>query len=187
MRILGVDPGSRVTGWGVVDASGWEIRFVAHGVIRAGDEDALGPRLVRLAQGLRSVIAEHGAEEVAIENVFTAKNARSALVLGHARGVLMLAATEAGLPLHEYTPMQVKNAVTGAGRAEKEQVRAALTLQLGLTALPRPLDASDALAIAICHASVSRLAKRLPALLTETPARGHALGNLRRNGRLRLR
>lgn len=191
MRILGIDPGSRVTGWGLLDASGWEIRFVAHGVLRAGEEAALGPRLARLAQGLRHVIEEHGAEVVALEQVFAAKNARSALVLGHARGALLLTASEAGLPVHEYTATEVKSAVTGTGRAEKEQVRAALALQLGLKELPRPLDASDALAIAICHAAASRLATRLP-MLAEAAAgspAGTALAALsnRRRGRLRLR
>ena len=185
MRILGVDPGSRVTGWGVLDSSGWELRFIAHGVIRTGD-GPLGPRLVLLAQGLRAVIEEHGPEAAAIEQVFAAKNARSALVLGHARGALMLTASEAGLPIHEYTPMQVKSAVTGAGRAEKEQVRAALALQLGLKELPRPLDASDALAVAICHAAVSRLAARLPALMGAVPSRSLGLNRGRRRGRLRL-
>ena len=107
---------------------------------------------------------------MAVEQVFTAKNARSALVLGHARGVVLLAASRAGLSFHEYTPMQVKSSVTGYGRAEKEQVQQAVATQLCLREPPKPLDASDALAVALCHAAASRMSERLAA--GETPGGG---------------
>ena len=181
VRILGIDPGSRITGWGVLDSSGWEIRFVAHGAIRAGGEGPLGDRLVLLMAGLREVIVAHGPQIVAIEQVFSAKSARAALVLGHARGVALLAACEAGLPVHEYAPTQVKGAVTGSGRAEKTQVQAALATQLGLRQLPHPLDASDALAVALCHAAASRFLDRLPGVLADAPR-----PRARRRARLRL-
>jgi crossover junction endodeoxyribonuclease RuvC len=162
MRVLGIDPGSRRTGWGVVDADGWEIAFVAAGAIRLDAEGSeLATRLARLAEGLRGVLAAHAPECVAVEQVFSAKNSRSALVLGHARGVALLVAAEAGMPLHEYTPMQVKSAVAGWGRADKRQVQQAVATQLSLRCLPQPLDASDALAVATCHAGAARLEARL--------------------------
>lgn len=165
MRVLGIDPGSRCTGWGVVDADGWEVAYVAAGAIRLGSQRAeLPARLATLAESLRAVLAAHAPECVAVEQVFSAKNARSALVLGHARGVALLVAAEAGLPLHEYTPMQVKSAVAGWGRADKLQVQQAVATQLALRRLPEPLDASDALAIATCHAGAARLEARLARL-----------------------
>ena len=183
MRILGIDPGSRVTGWGILDSSGWEIRFVSHGAIRTDTDAGMGPRLVTLAAGLREVIAAHGPHVAAVEQVFHARNAQSALVLGHARGVILLAASEAGLAIHEYSPSSVKNAVTGSGRAEKEQVQAAITVQLGLRALPRPLDASDALAVALCHAATSRFASSLPLALEAASPRRARRGGARLRAR----
>jgi len=172
MRVLGIDPGSRTTGWGVVDADGWEIAYVAAGAIRTiGDRDALPARLAALAEGLRGVLAAHAPDCVAIEQVFSSKNARSALVLGHARGVALLVAAEAGLPLHEYTPMQVKGAVAGWGRADKRQVQQAVATQLALRQAPEPLDASDALAIATCHAGAARLEARLARMAPHGRAR----------------
>jgi crossover junction endodeoxyribonuclease RuvC len=161
VRILGVDPGSRVTGWGVVETDGWDLSFVAHGVVRCGEKAELADRLRRLADGLEGVIAEHAPESMAVEQVFAARNARSALVLGHARGIALLCGSRAGLSLHEYSPMQVKSSVTGYGRAEKAQVQRAVATQLALRELPKPLDASDALAIALCHAAACRRAGRL--------------------------
>lgn len=162
MRILGIDPGSRITGWGVVEADGWDLRYIDCGAVRtASSGAALAPRLHALARGLREVLERHRPEVVAIENVFTAKNARAALVLGHARGACLLVAAEAGLALHEYQPMQVKASVCGYGRADKHQVRQALVTQLALREPPTPLDASDALAIACCHAGAARLEARL--------------------------
>ena len=163
MKILGVDPGSRVTGWGLVETDGWDLRFVAHGAIRTGEKSELPERLRRIAEALECLVAEHGPEAMAVEQVFTSNNARSALVLGHARGVVLLCGARAGVSLHEYTPMQVKSSVTGYGRAEKGQVQRAVATQLGLRELPKPLDASDALAVALCHAAASRLSRRIAA------------------------
>jgi crossover junction endodeoxyribonuclease RuvC len=192
MRILGIDPGSRVTGWGVLDSSGWDMRLVALGAIRAGDGGPLGNRLVRIMEALRQVIVAHGPDVVAIEEVFTAKNARAALVLGHARGVALLAAGEAGLSIHEYAPTQVKRAVTGSGRAEKAQVQAALAVQLAMREPPRPIDASDALAVALCHAATARFTARVSAADDRASLSGlprdarDALTRAPRRGRLRL-
>jgi crossover junction endodeoxyribonuclease RuvC len=163
VKILGVDPGSRVTGWGLVSTDGWDLTFVAHGVVKTGARLALPDRLRLIADGLEAVIGEHGPEAMAVEQVFAAKNARSALVLGHARGVALLSASRAGLSFHEYSPMQVKSSVTGYGRSEKEQVQRAVATQLCLRELPAPFDASDALAVALCHAAASRMSQRLAA------------------------
>ena len=160
MRILGIDPGSRVTGWGVLDVDGWETRVVAHGAIRTLDGE-LPSRLCRLATGLSALLAAHAPEAAAVESVFSAEHPRSALVLGHARGVVLLLMAQGGVPLFEYPPARVKSAVTGSGRAGKEQVQRALATQLGLRELPRPLDASDALAVALCHAAASRMHRAL--------------------------
>jgi crossover junction endodeoxyribonuclease RuvC len=163
VRILGIDPGSRVTGWGILDATGWEMRVVAHGAIRTGDGE-LPARLCRLASELSALIALHAPASAAVEAVFAAEHARAALVLGHARGVALLVIAQAGVPLSEYPPARVKSAVTGSGRAEKEQVQRALATQLGMRELPRPLDASDALAVALCHASLAKMERTLESM-----------------------
>ncbi len=152
MLILGIDPGSRVTGWGILDVTGWDARLVACGAIRTGD-GPLASRLCRLADDLGAVLQDHGPQEAAIEAVFVRDHARAALVLGHARGVAMLTLARAGLEPAEYPPASVKSAITGNGRAGKDQVAAALAVQLRLRELPGPLDASDAVAVALCHAA----------------------------------
>lgn len=159
MRILGIDPGSRVTGWAILDVDGWTRVLVGHGVVRPASGLDLAGRLAHLAAGLREVLLAHGPDACAVEQVFSAKNARSALVLGHARGIALLVAAESGVPVHEYTALQVKQAVTGYGRAEKGQVQRALAVQLGLPSLPRPVDASDALAVALCHSGAARVSR----------------------------
>jgi crossover junction endodeoxyribonuclease RuvC len=181
VRILGIDPGSRTTGWGVLDSAGWDVRFVAHGVVKLRESDPLHERLRSLAEGLRAVLAEQRPDVVAVEAIFHAKSARSALILGHARGIALLAAAEALLPLHEYPPASVKSAVAGNGRAEKEQVQRALAMQLGMRELPMPLDASDALAVALCHAAEARFRDRLPALPPEIAAALGSKGRRRRH------
>lgn len=174
VRILGIDPGSRVTGWGVLDVSGWETRVVAHGVIRTG-AGALPERLCRLAEGIESLLRDHAPEAAAVEAIFGAEHARSALVLGHARGVALLLLAQGGVPLFEYPPARVKSAVTGNGRAAKEQVQQALATQLGMAALPRPLDASDALAVALCHAGAARVTGTLARMGEDAAAIADAL------------
>ncbi|MEW6218771.1 MAG: crossover junction endodeoxyribonuclease RuvC [Thermodesulfobacteriota bacterium] len=151
LRILGLDPGSRATGYGVIDLVGHKLVFVACGVVRPPAEAAFAERLRRIHDGLVQVIAEHTPDEAAVEDVFVAANPRSALKLGHARGVAMIAAMGRELAVHEYGPRQIKQAVVGYGLAGKEQMQRMVRLLLSLAALPSQ-DAADALAVAICHA-----------------------------------
>lgn len=151
-RLLGIDPGSRVTGYGVIDQRGNDLFFVACGVIRTSPAKTFPERLQELHLGLSEVIATHRPDNAAVEDIFTAVNPRSALKLGHARGVLILAAMQAGLSMAEFTPMMVKQAVAGYGRAPKEQVQQMVRALLHLSASPSQ-DASDALAVAICLAN----------------------------------
>ena len=151
MRVFGIDPGSGRTGYGCIDSDGSRLRFVACGAIAALPGDGLPAKLSRIHASLKELLATHRPDCVAIENLFHAKNARSALILGHARGVAMLAAVDAGLPVIEYTPAEVKVAVVGYGRAEKTQMQQMVKVLLGLEVVPTPHDAADALALAICH------------------------------------
>ena len=152
MRIFGIDPGSACTGYGCIDSDGSRCRLVGCGAIRVSARLPLSDRLVAVYDELTLLLATHRPACVAIEGIFHARNARSALVLGHARGVAMLAASKAGLPMAEYAPTEVKRAVVGYGRADKQQVQQMIVLLLGLETAPSPFDVSDALAIAICHA-----------------------------------
>ena len=151
MKIFGIDPGSERTGYGCVETDGSRHRIITCGAITSAASVSFPERLLAIHAGLSALLADCRPECVAIESLFFAINVRSALKLGHARGVAMLAAVEAGLPVVEYTPAEIKRAVVGYGRAEKHQVQQMVTLILGLTTLPTPYDASDALAIAICH------------------------------------
>jgi crossover junction endodeoxyribonuclease RuvC len=149
--VFGIDPGSERTGYGCVDSDGRRHRLVRCGAIRAGVGATFPDRLSIIYRSLSALIAEDRPECVVVENVFYSVNARSALRLGHARGVALLAAVEAGLAIFEYTPAEVKRAVVGYGRAEKPQVGQMVKLLLGLDTVPAPHDAADALAVAICH------------------------------------
>ena len=151
MRIVGIDPGSERTGYGCVETDGRRHRLVTCGAITAAAGDAFPDRLARIHRELSALFAKTRPECVAVESVFHAVNARSALKLGHARGVALLAAVQAGCTVVEYTPAEVKRAVVGYGRADKRQVQQMIKLLLGLTQPPSPYDASDALAVAICH------------------------------------
>jgi len=152
MRVLGIDCGGEYTGYGVVemDARG-KLRCLSCGAIKLSPREALPRRLSRIFAQLGEVIAQHHPEEVAIEDVFYALNVKSALKLGQIRGVAMLAAAAAGLEVAEYSPLTIKSSVVGYGRAEKQQVQSMVTRLLSLPTPPEPMDASDALAIAICH------------------------------------
>ena len=152
MRIFGVDPGSSHTGYGCIDTSGGRHRVLACGALSPPARSAFPERLRAIHDGLAALLDEHRPETVAIEDLFHARNARSALKLGHVRGVVMLAACEAGLPVVEYAPAEVKRAVVGYGRAEKHQVQQMVSLLLGLDPPPSRLDVTDALAVAVCHA-----------------------------------
>ena len=151
MRIFGIDPGSERTGYGCVETDGRRHRLVTCGAITAAAGDAFPDRLARIHRELSALFAKTRPECVAVESVFHAVNARSALKLGHARGVALLAAVQAGCTVVEYTPAEVKRAVVGYGRADKRQVQQMIKLLLGLAQPPSPYDASDALAVAICH------------------------------------
>ena len=151
MRIFGIDPGSERTGYGCVETDGRRHQLVACGVISALAGDPFPQRLARIHRELAERLAACRPQCVAVESLFHAVNARSALKLGHARGVAILAAVEAGCEVVEYTPAEIKRAVVGYGRAEKHQVQSMIKLLLGLAAEPSPHDAADALAVAICH------------------------------------
>jgi crossover junction endodeoxyribonuclease RuvC len=152
MRVLGIDCGGEYTGYGVVEMNArGELSCLASGAIKLSSREALPRRLSRIFAQLGEIIAEHRPDEVAIEDVFYALNVKSALKLGQIRGVAMLAAAAAGLEVAEYSPLTIKSSVVGYGRAEKQQVQHMVTRLLGLPEPPQPLDASDALAIAICH------------------------------------
>ncbi len=160
MRILGIDPGSRRCGYGVIERMGpGRVRYVECGVVEAPATRPLPRRLVEISAGLREVIAELRPDAVAVEGVFHGKNARAALQLGHARGAVLVVCAEAELDVAEYAPATVKRMVAGSGRATKEQVQHMVRALCALAGSPR-LDASDALAIAICHAFRSRIAER---------------------------
>jgi crossover junction endodeoxyribonuclease RuvC len=152
VRIFGIDPGANRTGYGCVDTDGSRHRIVICGAIAAAPRASFPEKLQNIHGRLAALLRECHPDCVAIENVFHAVNVRSALKLGHARGVAMLAAVEAGVPVLEYTPAEIKRAVVGYGRAEKPQVQHMVKLILGLAAVPSPHDAADALAVAICHA-----------------------------------
>lgn len=149
-RILGIDPGSRITGFGVLDFDGSQSRYVECGCIRVQGE-TMPERLSNIFEGVTNVVEQHNPDQLAIEQVFMHKNAASALKLGHARGVALVAGQLRGLSVYEYTATQVKLAITGRGRGTKEQVQHMIRILLSLSASPQQ-DASDALAVALCHA-----------------------------------
>ena len=150
LRILGIDPGSRITGYGLVEVVGSRSTWLAHGRIRCG-EGPLGQRLLQIHTELSAVIRQYRPQEAAVEAVFVRNNAASAIVLGQARGAAICALAAAGLELAEYAPAKIKSAIVGQGRAEKHQVQHMIKALLGLAEAP-PADAADALAIALCHA-----------------------------------
>lgn len=156
MRILGIDPGSRRTGWGVLELDGRRTVYVASGTVRLNERHPLAERLLVLSRAVEAVLAEHRPTHGALEQIFTARNARSALVLGHARGVILCALASAGLPLSEYAPTQIKQAVVGVGRAEKAQVQQMVGVLLGRRQTWQE-DEADALAVALTHAAATRI------------------------------
>lgn len=151
MRILGIDPGSRITGYGVITARGHELGFIACGTIRTGGDGDFSRRLLTIFRDLCEVIETHQPEVAAVEDIFISSNPRSALKLGHARGAAVVAAQHSGLVIVDYTPRRVKQCVAGYGQAEKSQVQSMVRTLLALDSTPSQ-DAADALAVAICHA-----------------------------------
>ena len=158
MRVLGIDPGSRRTGWGVVQLDGTRLRQVAAGTISVSGSLALPTRLRIIRDGLIDVVSAHQPEAVAVEEIFFAKHPNAALKLGHARGVALLVAAESEIEVHEYPPAIVKRTVVGRGAAGKEQVGRLVSALLGLRGTPEE-DAADALAVAITHIQASRSAR----------------------------
>jgi crossover junction endodeoxyribonuclease RuvC len=166
--IFGIDPGSTRTGYGCIESDGRRHRLVVCGALSAPATTAFPDRLLCIHAGLAALLETHRPDCVAIENIFHAKNVRSALRLGEARGVALLAAAAAGVAICEYTPAEIKRAVVGFGRAEKQQVGQMVKLLLGLDAIPSPHDAADAIAVAICHihsatGTIADAARGLPA------------------------
>ena len=163
-RILGIDPGSRVTGFGVIDAEGSQATYIASGCVRV-QGSTLAQRLRKIFDGVTNIVSVHRPDGMAVEQVFVNRNAASALKLGQARGVAMVAGIQASLPVFEYTPAQVKQAVTGKGNAAKEQMQHMVRLLLSRPSAP-PVDAADALAIALCHGHIHQTLSKLPAPFT---------------------
>jgi crossover junction endodeoxyribonuclease RuvC len=161
MRVLGIDCGTEYTGYGVVDlCDDGKLNCLTCGAIKLSPRQPMAARLAVIFNGLGAIIVEHQPDRVAIEDIFYALNVKSALKLGQVRGVAMLAASSAGLEVAEYSPLTIKCAVVGYGRAEKSQVQHMVTRLLNLAEIPEPPDAADALAIAICHLHTSATLER---------------------------
>lgn len=157
MKVLGVDPGTAITGYGVVEtAAGRPGRLVECGVLRTGAADPLPTRLRILYDGVAELLARHAPDALAVEGIFYATNVRTTVVLGHARGVILLAGEEAGVPIHEYSPAAVKKAIVGRGAALKPQVGFMIARLLQLASAPAPADAADGVAIALTHLLAAR-------------------------------
>lgn len=157
MRIIGIDPGTGILGFGVIDVHGAKMTLVDAGVISTPAHTPLDERLEEIYDGLTQIIAETKPEVMSIEKLFFARNVTTAMSVSHARGVAMLAGRKAKLPMAEYTPMQIKQTLTGYGKADKKQMQEMVRMQLGLREVPKPDDAADALAAAITHYQMSRL------------------------------
>jgi len=155
MLVLGVDPGSRVTGYGLVEKSDHDVTFVHSGLIRPPGKTPFYQRIYAIFESMVEVMGRYHPREMAIEDLFYAKNIQSSLKLGHARGAVLIAAVHCNIPIFEYTPLEIKKSVVGYGRADKEQVRSMVQVILRVRE-ELPLDASDALAAAICHVNWSR-------------------------------
>jgi crossover junction endodeoxyribonuclease RuvC len=163
MLVLGIDPGTALCGYGIVRDDNDEMRLVTCGAIATPAKQPLATRLLQIHTELKWLIKKHQPEAVSVEKLFYGKNAKTALAVGHARGVALLAAAEAGLPVHEYTPNEVKQALVGWGGAEKQQMQAMVRTLLRLDSIPKPDDAADAVAIAICHLQSAHLRALLEA------------------------
>jgi crossover junction endodeoxyribonuclease RuvC len=161
MRVLGIDPGTLSCGYGIVEEEDSRLFYVTSGGITVSSKIALPKRLKRIYDELEEIIKKHRPDGMAIENLFFAKNVQAALKLGQAKGVAILAAIKGGIPVFEYSPLEVKQSVVGHGTAEKKQVQHMVKTLLGLKTLPHPPDLADALALAICHIHAFRMKERL--------------------------
>ena len=158
MIVLGIDPGTAATGYGLVERDGSKLRLVDYGCLQTLSTQALPIRLLEIHRAVTELIITHKPAQIGVERLFFNRNVQTAFAVGQARGVVLLAAAEHGLPVFEYGPHEVKMAVTGYGRADKGQVQRMVQMVLGMTTLPRPDDAADALAVAICVAHANPLA-----------------------------
>ena len=161
MLVLGIDPGTAITGFGLVREAGAGLALVDYGVITTPSGQPLPQRLQTIYQGLGSVIRQHQPETAAVEELFFSRNVRTALSVGHARGVALLALADAGLRVFEYKPLEVKQAIAGYGGADKQQVQEMVRMLLSLDQIPQPDDAADAVAVAICHVHAARMSALL--------------------------
>lgn len=161
--MLGIDPGTAITGYGIIEECGQQLTALASGVIRTGSDQTTPARLQAIHRQISQLAREWQPDEAAVEELFFSRNVRTAMKVGQARGVVILALADAGVEVAEYTPLSIKQAVTGYGSADKTQMQEMVKMLLGLSAPPRPDDAADALAVAICHLHSARL-KRLSEL-----------------------
>lgn len=175
-RILGIDPGLNITGYGVLDVQAGRLRLCEAGIVRGRTKESLTARLAEIYDGLVDVIESLKPEALAVEQLYSHyKQPRTAILMGHARGVICLAGAKAGIPVVHYSATQIKKVLTGNGRAPKSQMQQAIVRELGLAAVPEPADVADALAIALCHfhLSVRRVLARARARRTANPPRRH--------------
>lgn len=162
MKTIGIDPGTAIMGWGIVEeAPGSKLRLVDFGALTTPAGMPHPERLVILYDGLRAVLEQHKPEDAAIEELFFGKNVNTAITVGQARGVALLALAQSHLPIREYKPMEIKQALSGYGGADKKQIQEMVRITLGLASVPRPDDAADALAIAICHTYCAPMLRRI--------------------------
>lgn len=161
MRILGIDPGYAITGYAVLDLIDGKFNVVDYGLIRTPAKTYFPKRLLTISQGIEQIIERHQPHVMAIEELFFARNTTTAIGTAQARGVIIVSAARAGIPVFEYTPMQVKVAVTGYGKAEKQQVQEMVRVLLKLRETPKPDDVADAIAVAICHGHSGNLPEAL--------------------------
>ncbi|WGS65974.1 crossover junction endodeoxyribonuclease RuvC [Marinitoga aeolica] len=160
MRILGIDPGYGRIGYGVIEKTGNNFKLIDFGVIETDKKADLNARLLEIFDKLNNLIKDYNPDEAAVESLFFFKNVKTAIQVGEARGVILLALQKASIPIFEYTPYQVKQAITGYGRAEKGQIQRMLKVVFNLKKTPTPDDAADALAIAFCHGNFQKYSNR---------------------------
>ncbi|MEK6325109.1 MAG: crossover junction endodeoxyribonuclease RuvC [Acidobacteriota bacterium] len=161
MRVIGVDPGSATTGYGVIDSDGQRYEVIEYAGIHGPKHLSFAERLLAISRKLEEVIERLSPQACAVEDTFYAVNVKSALKLGQARGAVLVAAARAGVEIFEYSPLEIKSALVGYGRAEKQQVQEMVRVLLGMKNAPEPFDASDALAVAICHINIASTRARL--------------------------
>jgi crossover junction endodeoxyribonuclease RuvC len=157
---IGIDPGTAILGYGVIAGDG-DARLIDYGIFETAKDREMPDRLVTLYDAVTRLIAEHDPDDVAVEQLFFARNVTTAIAVGQARGVVLLAAAQQGVPVAEYSPSEVKSAIVGYGKADKRQMQEMVRIMLGLDAVPQPDDAADALAIALCHAQMRQFTARV--------------------------